>query len=128
MSPRRRPRASDLEQLRAELDAKYVRLARWNGLSPGDVVRVRGERGARFVFRCHVTNRANDASWVELDELASAASSNEDVAQVIRRQRALPEERVVALPRPRRARQRASQGEQGQLDLGIAELRPPEKA
>lgn len=126
MSPRRRPRASDLEQLRAELDAKYVRVLRWNGLSPGDVVRVRGERGARFVFRCHVTNRANDARWVELDELATAGTSDEGAQRVIRRQRALPEERVVALARPRRRRARAFQGEQGRLDLGIAELGTPE--
>ncbi|MDA8298342.1 MAG: hypothetical protein M0004_17490 [Actinomycetota bacterium] len=125
MSRRRRPRASDLEQLRAELDAKYVRVPRWNGLSPGDVVRVRGERGARFVFRCHVTNRANDARWVELDELATAGS-DEGAQHVIRRQRALPEERVVALARPRRRRARTPQGEQGRLDLGIAELGAPE--
>ncbi len=125
MSPRRRPRPSDLKQLRAELDAKYVRVARWNGLSSGDLVRVLGERGARFVFRCHVTNRANDARWVELDELAAAGTSDDGGHRVVRRQRALPEERVVALARPRRSRAASMMGEQGRFDLRIEELSTP---
>lgn len=113
------------EQTRARLEAKYVRNAQWNGLLAGDVVRVRGERGARFVFRCHVLNRSNDATWVEVDELAlprrnrlgppaigaggEEPGAGDEVRPVVRRQRSFAEDRIVP-PKPRSRRRRPAQG------------------
>ncbi|MBV8463145.1 MAG: hypothetical protein JO368_07615 [Acidimicrobiales bacterium] len=45
-----------------------VRSERWNGLRPGDAVRVAGTamRGDRWEFRVHVHNRRTDDEWVEV--------------------------------------------------------------
>jgi hypothetical protein len=47
---------------------RFVRQEFWNGLAAGDVVRVAGHRsrGRHWLFRAHVTNTSNGASWVEV--------------------------------------------------------------
>lgn len=115
------------EELRGRLEAKYLRSSEWNGLADGDIVRVRGERGARFVFRSHVLNRTNEATWVEVDELARPrrgggtsgapppAARGGPPRRVVRRQRSFSEDRIV--PERSRRERRPPQGVQGRFDL-----------
>jgi hypothetical protein len=125
---RRHPDKRSRKDATASLAERFVRADRWNGFEAGEVVKVLGERGGRFVFRSHVLNPANGARWVEVDELAlprrglpAVAPSSDrgaEVRQVVRRQRAFDEERIVRLPRPRR--RRAVQGTQGRFDFGTS--------
>lgn len=124
---RRRTSTTANTRLREHLAAKLVRSEHWHGLAPGDVVKVRGERGARFLFRCHVVNRANGATWVELDELAQPrrapggppAAPVADERPVVRRQRAVEAERIVVVPRTPRRRRPEPQGVQGAFDFAL---------
>lgn len=52
--------------------ARFERLEQWQGLSPGDQVRVAGHRGGTWRFRAFVTNTSNGASWVEVSETLAA--------------------------------------------------------
>ena len=49
--------------------ARFERLEEWEGLSPGDPVRISGHRGGTWRFRAFVTNTSNGASWVEVSEV-----------------------------------------------------------
>src|SRR5579863_4081726 len=48
--------------------ARFERVEEWEGLSPGDRVRVTGHRGT-WHFRAFVTNTSNGATWVEVAEV-----------------------------------------------------------
>ncbi len=108
---------------------KLVRSEHWHGLVPGDIVKVSGERGALFIYRCHVLNRRNGACWVELDELAHGSrgavpARSATPHAVVRRQRSVEVERVVRLPRQRRRRE-APQGTQESFGLFASESAAP---
>lgn len=104
----------------------------WNGLLPGDAVRIAGIRGGHWRYRCHVVNERNGATWVEVAELdvprlatsvARAASASADARTLrARRLRSFAPERVIPLRRRRRVRP-ASPG-QGVLELGLADGEP----
>jgi hypothetical protein len=63
---------------RAMADEAVQRLARfdraevWQGLVPGDAVRIAGHRGRTWLFQAYVTNTSNGASWVEVSEVVVA--------------------------------------------------------
>lgn len=61
------PRRTSEEAAATSL-GRFVRSESWNGLQPGDVVRVAGQsrRGRHWRFKAHVTNTGNGASWVEV--------------------------------------------------------------
>jgi hypothetical protein len=52
--------------------ARFERSEAWQGLSPGDPVRIAGHRGGTWRFRAFVTNTSNGASWVEVSEVMAA--------------------------------------------------------
>jgi hypothetical protein len=52
--------------------ARFERLETWNGLVPGDQVRIAGHRGGTWRFRAFVTNTSNGASWIEVSEVLGA--------------------------------------------------------
>jgi hypothetical protein len=52
--------------------ARFERSESWEGLSPGDPVRIAGHRGGTWRFRAFVTNTSNGASWVEVSEVLAA--------------------------------------------------------
>lgn len=123
---RRRKNARAEDEREALLAAKLVRSEHWHGLQPGDIVKVHGERGARFVFRYHVLNRTNGSSWVELDELAlprrapgGATATALPERPVVRRQRSVDAERIIIVPRRARRQRSAPQGVQGAFDFGL---------
>src|SRR5579872_5223484 len=62
--------------------ARFERLETWNGLMPGDAVRIAGHRGGTWKFRAFVTNTSNGASWVEVSEVL-AAGRRRASAQVV---------------------------------------------
>lgn len=111
-------------------EPRFVRIDHWNGLVGGELVKVRGERGARFVFRFHVTNPSNGSSWIEVDELSlprrgsapPVASDDEAPSRPIRRQRAFAPDRIVKTPRRRQRRSRPeTPALQGQLPFDLLE-------
>lgn len=61
--------------------ARFERMESWNGLVPGDAVRIAGHRGGTWKFRAFVTNTSNGASWVEVSEVL-AAGRRRSTAQV----------------------------------------------
>ncbi len=135
MAERRRPSKKDADALAARLASKLARSDRWNGLAAGDLVKVRGEHGARFLFRAHVVNTTNGAAWVELDELArpgrGAARPERDAVgserPVIRRQRSVDPSLVVAVPRAKRAPRPAAQGVQQAFPFGLVDAATPDR-
>jgi hypothetical protein len=56
------------EEARQRL-ARFDRVEVWQGLVPGDPVRIAGHRGRTWLFQAFVTNTSNGASWVEVHEL-----------------------------------------------------------
>lgn len=52
--------------------ARFDRVEVWQGLVPGDPVRIAGHRGRTWLFQAFVTNTSNGASWVEVSELVVA--------------------------------------------------------
>ena len=42
-------------------------------LVSGDLIRIDGEQGKRFIFNCHVYNHDNDAEWVDCNEVWKGA-------------------------------------------------------
>jgi hypothetical protein len=52
--------------------ARFERVDNWNGLMPGDPVRITGHRGGTWKFRAFVTNTSNGASWIEVSEVLAA--------------------------------------------------------
>jgi hypothetical protein len=52
--------------------ARFDRVEVWQGLVPGDPVRISGHRGRTWLFQAFVTNTSNGASWVEVHELVVA--------------------------------------------------------
>lgn len=126
----------------AARSARFARVDAWNGLSPGDAVRITGIRGGHWRYRCHVTNVTSGATWVEVAELdvprrAAAAvrlpgeGGGDDGGRTpsVRRVRSFAEDRVVPVRR-RRRRDRGSRSDQGELDLDLParQDRPATKA
>jgi hypothetical protein len=98
--------------------ARFERLESWEGLEPGDPVRIAGHRGGTWRFRAFVTNTSNGASWVEVSEVlavrrkASAPAGDPDApedapaptAGSLTRARSFRPEQVVPLKRRGRRR------------------------
>lgn len=42
-------------------------------LSSGDLIRIDGEQGKRFIFNQHVYNHDNDAEWIDCNEIWKGA-------------------------------------------------------
>lgn len=66
--PSRRVQAALEKEATVRL-ARFERLEAWNGLVPGDPVRIAGHRGGTWRFRAFVTNTSNGASWIEVSEV-----------------------------------------------------------
>lgn len=92
--------------------ARFERSESWQGLSPGDPVRIAGHRGGTWRFRAFVTNTSNGASWVEVSEVmaagrrrrasASPAEEGEPASTTMTRARSFRPELVTPLKRGRR--------------------------
>ena len=92
--------------------ARFERSESWQGLAPGDSVRIAGHRGGTWRFRAFVTNTSNGASWVEVSEVmaagrrrrASAAppEEGEPAATTMTRVRSFRPELVTPLKKGRR--------------------------
>ncbi len=105
----------------------------WNGLRPGDSVRIAGIRGGHWRYRCHVRNERSGADWIEVVELdvprlaaglARATSTHADTTiPPTRRLRSFAPERVIPLKRRGSGRRPAS-ADQGVLELGLGEGEP----
>lgn len=80
-----------------------MRNERWNGLRPGDAVRVADTamRGDRWEFRAHVRNRHTDDEWVEV---VGGRSGDRSV-------RSFSPERIYPAPSREGSRRRARSGE-----------------
>lgn len=124
----------------AALSARFTRTEAWNGLAPGDAVKITGIRGGHWRYRCHVTNVSSGATWVEVAELdvprkASGAvrlpgeggEEGECRTPSVRRVRSFAEDRIVPLRR-RRRRTATSLSEQGVLDLDLPAHEDPPAA
>lgn len=120
-----RPGKAAAESARAAHAARFSRAESWNGLAVGDAVRIAGIRGGHWRFRCHVTNLASGATWVEVDELdvprrasgaarrsETPAGGDEERRPPVRRVRSFAEDRVVSRAR-RRSRARPEAPGQG---------------
>jgi hypothetical protein len=107
--------AAALEQDAMLRLARFERSESWQGLSPGDPVRIAGHRGGTWRFRAFVTNTSNGACWVEVSEVmaagrrrrrpAGAPSGDEDgepAATTMTRARSFRPELVVPLRSGRR--------------------------
>ena len=42
-------------------------------LASGDLIRIDGEQGKRFIFNCHVYNHDNDKEWIDCNEVWKGA-------------------------------------------------------
>lgn len=120
-----RPGKAAAEQALAARAARFSRAPTWNGLAPGDAVRIAGIRGGHWRFRCHVTNLASGATWVEVDELdvprrasgaarRPGASAGETATRrpPVRRVRSFAEDRVVSASRRRTRRRPEADGQE----------------
>ena len=47
----------------------FIRLGTYGKIEKGDIVRVNGEYGMRFVFKEHVTNSVTGSEWLDCWEL-----------------------------------------------------------
>jgi hypothetical protein len=98
--------------------ARFERVESWNGLMPGDSVRITGHRGGTWKFRAFVTNTSNGASWVEVSEVlasgrrgrkapaADAAEESDGGGTSMTRTRSFRPELVIPVRKPGRRRPR----------------------
>jgi hypothetical protein len=109
---------------------RFVRTERWNGLQPGDPVRIKGIKGGIWRYRCFVLNSVTGATWVEVSELEPVAGVPVDAARRDTRQasvksiRTFDGERIIKLPKPRARRS----AEFEQLDFGARDCEPTDDA
>jgi hypothetical protein len=102
---------------------RFVRTGEWNGLRPGDSVRIKGVKGGIWRYRCHVLNSATGATWIEVSELEPVAGvpvgeARRDIEKaMVKSIRTFDVERIMKLPKPRARRSRAFE----QLDFGYRE-------
>lgn len=93
--------------------ARFERSESWQGLTPGDPVRIAGHRGGTWRFRAFVTNTSNGASWVEVSEVMAAGrrrrttrsapdEEGEPAATTMTRARSFRPELVTPLEKRRR--------------------------
>jgi hypothetical protein len=121
LTPRRvTPKARAEAERRLE---RFVRTENWNGLRPGDAVRIRGLKGGIWRYRSHVLNSATGATWVEVSELepiagVPVAEARRDMHMAtVKSTRTFDSERIIKLPKPRSKRT----SEHAQLDFGYQE-------
>jgi hypothetical protein len=99
---------------------RFVRTESWNGLQPGDPVRIKGIKGGIWRFRCHVLNTATGGTWIEISELEPVAgvpvaeARRDNRKAMVKSARTFDVDRIVKLPRPRRKPTITSE----QLDFG----------
>lgn len=125
----RRSKRADRAAAAAALTARFAKAELWNGLAPGDAVKIAGIKGGHWRYRCHVTNMSSGATWVDVAELdvprrASGAvplpkEGEEQRQPAVRRVRSFAEDRIVPIRRKRRRSEKKAAGEQGAFDLGL---------
>lgn len=125
LTPRRlTPKAKAEVQKRLE---RFVRTENWNGLSPGDPVRIKGLRGGIWRYRCHVLNAATGATWIEVSEFEAmtgvpvADARRDRHMAMVKSTRSFDIERVIKLPKPKSR----APSEFEQLDFGYTETESP---